>query len=171
MHTRYLLCTISKWKKRQRYFIQFSPSLRSWRNCLWVWRLPREASSQGARCLPILRTYSAKTLLALTNPPVNPLQNPALCFIGWIALVCGCCGFMIGFGIFPDFFYSDIRIWICRYYPEKMKKRTLWKTVSTRNISGMFMVLCTMYQYYVAKIRTRETSHKTTNLLPSLLVV
>ena len=98
-------------------------------------------------------------------------QNPALCVIGWIALVCGCCGFMIGFGIFPDFFYSDIRIWICCYYPEKMKKRTLWKTVSTRNISGMFMVLCTMYQYYVAKIRTRETSHKTTNLLPSLLVV
>lgn len=75
MHTRYLLCTISKWKKRQRYFIQFSPSLRSWRNCLCVWRLPREASSQGARCLPILRTYSAKTLLALTNPPVNPLQK------------------------------------------------------------------------------------------------
>ena len=75
MHTRYLLCTISKRKKRQRYFIQFSPSLRSWRNCLCVWRLPREASSQGARCLPILRTYSAKTLLALTNPPVNPLQK------------------------------------------------------------------------------------------------
>ena len=67
---------------------------------------------------------------------------------------------MIGFGIFPDFFHSDIRIWICRYYPEKMKKRTLRKTVSTRNISGMFMVLCTMYQYYVAKIRTREQATK-----------